>query len=339
MFDRKSLYLGVAVPALLWQMATADAAQILNVTVTSNNTVLTISGSGFGTALPGVSFGGTALSVTSHNNTHIVAHLPNGIGAGSYLVVVSASNLGATLAFDVTIGTSGGTGATGATGAQGPTGPTGATGAAGATGTTGAQGLPGATGPKGDVGAGGPTGPQGLTGATGATGAAGDAAPTVFGAIYAGPSNNSSTLQPSGDTPAPIQFSPAIPFLEGGMSVGSSSDVGGPTGATGAFGLSIPTDGVYEIQFSVIPGSGYYGTYTVTLSDGAGCTYDFNSSSSKTHETLAGSTICNLSQGAIVELYVTDGCVQVDTATLVVKMLETESQNTYVLRRNPKKRR
>ena len=102
---------------------------------------LTIAGTGLGTATPTVKIDTVALSVVSHTMTNIVATLPSGIGAGSYLLTVTAA--GATGSFDLTLGAAGPQGPQGPQGLQGPQGPIGQTGPTGASGPQGAQGPAG----------------------------------------------------------------------------------------------------------------------------------------------------------------------------------------------------
>jgi hypothetical protein len=88
--------------------------------------------------------------LVSFTPTVIVANLPNGIPAGTYLLIVTNSD-GLSAQFNITFGAVGPQGpigpqgATGATAAQGPVGPTGATGPQGPAGSTGTAGPPGST--------------------------------------------------------------------------------------------------------------------------------------------------------------------------------------------------
>src|SRR5215472_13371892 len=143
--------------------------------VTVNNTTIdyvlnkiTIVGVNFGPITPNVTLQNVPLTVQSFNSGTgtIVAMLPNGLTAGSYLLAVTTTTgTPATGYFDVAYGTSG------------PKGATGATGSTGSTGATGAQGATGSQGPIGPTGATGPQGAKGDTGATGATGAVGPTGP------------------------------------------------------------------------------------------------------------------------------------------------------------------
>src|SRR5437016_618693 len=130
---RANLMLGgalVLIPAL------AKAQMIQSASADSALTALTIDGQNFGTS-PAVTFASAPLTVTSAQPSRIVARLPSGIGAGSYLLTVTAKGNGSTDRFAVTLG---------AVGPQGPQGPAGA---------------PGPQGPAGPTGQSGPAGPQG----------------------------------------------------------------------------------------------------------------------------------------------------------------------------------
>src|SRR5688500_9630225 len=121
---------------------------------------ITINGTGFGTARPNVSMGGTPLVVSDgFTNTKVVANLPTPLpAAGDYLLVVTNTSTRLIAVLTVTIG---GVGSPGPQGAPGPKGDEGGT---GATGATGPQGPAGAQGPQGERGA---SGPQGQAGADG----------------------------------------------------------------------------------------------------------------------------------------------------------------------------
>jgi hypothetical protein len=126
---------------LMAQLAIVEGTTI-NYAVTPNQ--ITISGHNFGTAIPAVALDNTTLSLVSNNSTTVVAKLPSGLAAGSYLLTVTPNNSFPAV-FVVT---------NGAVGPQGPAGATGATGSTGATGLAGPAGLAGATGPVGPAGAG-----------------------------------------------------------------------------------------------------------------------------------------------------------------------------------------
>jgi hypothetical protein len=170
---------------------------ILNVTENAAGFQITINGTGFGSKLPNVSLGTTALTVTQSSNAAITANLPAGIAAGAYLLTVQngASNLFGVFTADIgqvgPIGPQGPAGGSGPAGLPGAAGPTGARGPAGAPGPAGAQGPIGLTGSAGPIGATGPAGSQGPAGPAGATGQAGAAGPS-------GPSGPSGPVGPSG---------------------------------------------------------------------------------------------------------------------------------------------
>ncbi len=100
---------------------------------------ITINGTGFGTAKPTVSMGGTPLAVSDgFTNTKIVASLPAPQpAAGDYLLVVTNTSSRLFGVLTLTIG---------GAGAQGPQGPKGDKGDKGDTGATGPQGPAGADG-------------------------------------------------------------------------------------------------------------------------------------------------------------------------------------------------
>jgi Collagen triple helix repeat (20 copies) len=154
---------------------------IISATESTNGLVLTVQGTGFGTA-PGVALGGVILGgvVVNSIGTSLTASSP-ALPPGTYeLTVQSGGNK--SIAFEMTLG------------AQGPvglTGPQGPAGAAGATGPAGAQGLPGPAGASGAAGSSGAAGPQGPAGPSGATGAAGPQGP-------AGPSGAAGPAGPAG---------------------------------------------------------------------------------------------------------------------------------------------
>jgi hypothetical protein len=129
------LMLAICVPALAGLGFNAQSA-----VPNYNTNQVTITGTGFGTALPTVDVDGQPLTVVSHTATMIVADLPV-LPAGSYLLTVTAGNNTSPLV--LTLGT---------TGPQGPQGP------------SGPQGPQGSEGPSGPTG---PQGPQGLQGTTG----------------------------------------------------------------------------------------------------------------------------------------------------------------------------
>lgn len=99
---------------------------------------ITIVGTNFGTVSPTVKIDALTASVVSFSSTSVVVTIPSGVSTGTYLLTYSQS--GTTLSFDVTLGTAG---------PQGPQGP---------------QGIQGPQGAQGDQGPTGQTGPQGPAG-------------------------------------------------------------------------------------------------------------------------------------------------------------------------------
>ena len=105
-----------------------------------------IYGLNFPAAAPLVTLEGAPLNVISNNTTQVIATLPPGTAAGTYLLRVieqaGAGPLGgrSSASFNATIG------------AEGPVGPVGPAGPAGPQGVPGPQGPPGITGPQGPIG-------------------------------------------------------------------------------------------------------------------------------------------------------------------------------------------
>ena len=133
-------------------LAYAQSPTIVNTTINSTTKRITINGASLtpATGAPVVQLDSTTLTLVSFSSTKIVADLPAGLTAGSFLLTVS--NGSATQGvFDVTNGAVGPHGATGPAGPQGPAGPMGAAGATGATGPAGPQGATGPEGPPGTV--------------------------------------------------------------------------------------------------------------------------------------------------------------------------------------------
>ena len=170
---------------------------ILDVTENIQGTQITINGTGFGSKLPKVLLGTTALTVTQSSNTAITANLPPATPAGAYLLTVQNSETSLLTIFTADIGQ------IGPVGPQGPAGPTGPMGASWpswsyrpcrtarcrwthrpgwrarsgwtrwsgwSAGQQGAAGPIGPAGAQGPVGAIGPAGPQGVPGPVGSTG-------------------------------------------------------------------------------------------------------------------------------------------------------------------------
>jgi hypothetical protein len=128
------LALAMSLPVL------ANAKPVINAAMPNySNNQLTIVGSGF-TGTPVAKLNGIPMTLVSHTATNIVAILPSGFSAGSYLLSVTATG---TATFDLTLG---------AAGPQGPQGPQGAPGPQGSQGTPGQTGQAGPQGPQGPPG-------------------------------------------------------------------------------------------------------------------------------------------------------------------------------------------
>jgi collagen triple helix repeat protein len=157
------------------QISGLPVPQIVRADSDATQTQLIIDGIHFGALTPVVTLAGTALTVLTSTDTHIVAMLPSGgVDPATYSLIVFAtlprsSATVPSLPFDVTIG------AVGPPGPKGDPGPAGAAGAPGPKGDPGPMGATGLQGPKGDKGDPGPQGPPGPKGDTGATGAPGPA--------------------------------------------------------------------------------------------------------------------------------------------------------------------
>lgn len=146
-------------------------------------------------------------------------------------------------------GPTGAIGATGVAGGSGVIGPTGATGAIGATGAAGANGANGNPGPDGAKGATGETGDPGANGAIGAegdvgpTGATGATGPT--GSAYA---LDSYILESNVSASIPLNVtsaSSAMPVLD-------TTYLGDHvTAGAGGNSLTVQTDGIYLVSYSV----------------------------------------------------------------------------------------
>jgi hypothetical protein len=146
--------------------ATKPTVESAIIDYNANPATVTITGADLlpATGSPVVKIDNSTLTLFSFNSKQIVADLPAGLAAGSFLLQVG------TAIFDVTNGAVGPQGIAGAAGPAGPQGPTGLT---GATGATGAAGPAGPAGPQGLVGPAGNSGPEGPIGPTGAAGPAG----------------------------------------------------------------------------------------------------------------------------------------------------------------------
>jgi len=223
-----------AVPATAqsWFGNNGGTPEIISASANAAQTQITILGNNLdGRGTPEVSLGTYDLALISTSRSRIVARLPAGIPAGTYLLTVERRNREG--AIDFTIGVTGPQGPAGPMGPQGPQGPQGApgaTGAQGAQGTPGAQGATGAagaTGAQGATGADGAIGPQGPQGATGATGAVGAVGAT-------GAQGAEGAQGPQGATGAAGAVGPTGP--QGLQGVQGPQGEIGPQGATGAAG-------------------------------------------------------------------------------------------------------
>jgi hypothetical protein len=162
-------------------------------------TMITITGSGFGSTLPAVMLDDAALIAMSNTGTQITADIPSGMWVvGTYLLKVTLSSK-SSATFNVALGNEGPVGPQGLQGEPGPQGlkgdigATGAPGPQGSIGPMGPQGVAGAMGPQGPAGIQGIPGPAGATGAVGATGPVGPQGPAGSIAVYA----NNGTAKPN----------------------------------------------------------------------------------------------------------------------------------------------
>lgn len=152
--------------------------------------------------------------------------------------LASVTNVGTNenvvLDFTIPEGPTGPMGVTGPTGSTGPTGATGPQGLQGAQGPQGSQGLVGATGPTGPQGIAGPTGQKGATGPTGPTGPAGASvsATNTYGRKYDTTENTIALEQ---------NIAQDVPLGSNGPSNGITLNTQNK--------LTIPTDGVYKVDY------------------------------------------------------------------------------------------
>jgi hypothetical protein len=176
------IFLLLASPAILMAQETIIPL-IYDTTVNTQQTQITIHGTGFGTREPKVSFGTAQLTVTAHSDTSITATIPAATPAGAYLLTVQNGSTFLAALFTATIGQVGPAGPAGIPGPAGPpgapgqAGPAGSAGPAGPPGTAGPTGPPGSVGPTGPPGSAGPAGPAGPSGPTGSPGPAGPTGP------------------------------------------------------------------------------------------------------------------------------------------------------------------
>ena len=121
--------IAASVLCLAASAAAARAAVVAPIAVTSvivEENLITIRGSNFGDTAPSLVLGGHPLDVIGSTHEEVLAELPDGIAAGSYLLRVSREpNREPFTLFEVTIGAAGPQGEKGEVGAQGPVGPPG----------------------------------------------------------------------------------------------------------------------------------------------------------------------------------------------------------------------
>ena len=107
----------------------ARAAELAPIAVSSvivEENLITIRGSNFSDAAPAVALGGHPLDVIGNTQEELLAELPEGLAAGSYLLRLSREpNRQPFTLFEVTIGAAGPRGDKGEVGPQGPAGPPG----------------------------------------------------------------------------------------------------------------------------------------------------------------------------------------------------------------------
>ena len=104
----------------------AESAPIAVTSVIAEENLITIRGSNFGDAAPAVALGGHPLDVIGNTQEELLAELPEGLAAGSYLLRLSREpNRQPFTLFEVTIGAAGPRGDKGEVGPQGPAGPPG----------------------------------------------------------------------------------------------------------------------------------------------------------------------------------------------------------------------
>ena len=176
--------LAPAMPASAAFQSNVNPVVITRAEVDFNTNQLTITGKNFGAQTPTVKLESVTLIVVSNSATQIVALLPAGTLAGTYLLTirrkkgkvddnVKCSEDADCQTFDFTIGVTGPRGEAGPQGTTGPQGAQGETGQLGLKGEAGPQGMQGDKGAKGDTGTQGAAGPKGDRGDTGLSGAQG----------------------------------------------------------------------------------------------------------------------------------------------------------------------
>jgi Collagen triple helix repeat (20 copies)/IPT/TIG domain len=228
-----------AIAAHAQDAATKPTVQSAIINSTANPATITITGADLlpATGSPVVKIDGATLTLVSSSSTRIVADMPAGLAAGSFLLSVGTG------VFDVTngaVGPPGAAGPTGPAGPQGPAGPTGATGATGASGPAGPAGpagAKGATGATGPVGPAGPKGSMGLTGPEGPTGATGPQGPPGTVTLpYSGSA--------SGDNDPAFQIINTSPVHSAIGGIGGQAFSGlGDKGGTAVAGYGGPSNG------------------------------------------------------------------------------------------------
>ena len=113
----------ISSPAQAQQHPTTAKPVIVSVTANFQTQQMTIAGMNLDANAPTVKIDGLPAPVVSFSQTSVVATLPSGISAGTYLLTYVQS--GYTVMFDVTLGTAGTQGAQGVQGDPGPAGPQG----------------------------------------------------------------------------------------------------------------------------------------------------------------------------------------------------------------------
>jgi hypothetical protein len=276
--------LSLAVGLMMLMVASAPALaqngspEIVSASANAAMTRITIIGTDLdGRGTPEVTLGNyPQLTLVSSTRTQIVAVLPAGIPAGSYLLSVERRNR--TGAIDFTIGVTGPQGPAGPIGLRGLTGPAGANGAAGATGATGATGASGAAGatgatgavgPQGEQGATGEAGPQGPQGPQGAQGAPGLAGPGTIQYL-----TNSQLFTTNGSWTAPAGVDYVQIQLVGAGGTGGDADGAGIT--NGYAGGGGGGGGYVQAIMKVVAGNSYSVVVGVPANGGyASCGGDF----------------------------------------------------------------
>jgi Collagen triple helix repeat (20 copies)/IPT/TIG domain len=208
----------------------AQTPAVTSGTVNYSTNQITLTGSGFlpNKTAPTVLFNSLKATVVSDTATQIVATLPAGLSAGTFIVSVTNSqgNVGT---FEVAYGA---TGPQGPAGAPGPAGPTGATGPAGATGPRGIAGAAGAPGAPGASGAQGPAGTNG----TGFTFLNAFDAYATYAANNVVTYNGSSYIAVVPNGPNPMGPTPDNNPSWSPMAMAGATGPAGPAGAQGPIG-------------------------------------------------------------------------------------------------------